>query len=105
MLGCWGVCLVSVQRPLGVSWRHHENDRRTSPRPAVERKDAMSRSLPRKIVTAVETLAEELAEWCVVGRDQSLGAHEEAVLDRVRKVMPLLLGAVVEQATSGLDVR
>ncbi len=65
----------------------------------------MSRSLPEKIVAAVEMLAEELADWCVAGRDRTLRAHEDAVLDRVRRVLPLLLEAVVQQATSGLDVR
>lgn len=65
----------------------------------------MSRTLPEKIVTVVEALAEDLADWCVEGRDRTLAAHEEAVLERVRRVLPLLLRAVVEQATSGLDVR
>lgn len=65
----------------------------------------MSRTLPEKIVAVVEALAEDLADWCIAGRDRTLAAHEEAVLERVRRVLPLLLGAVVEQATSGLDVR
>jgi hypothetical protein len=65
----------------------------------------MSRTLPEKIVAVVEALAEELADWCVAGRDRPLVAHEEAVLARVRGVLPLLLQAVVEQATSGLDPR
>lgn len=65
----------------------------------------MRRTLPEKIVAVVEALAEDLADWCVVGRDQTLAEHEEAVLERVRTVLPLLLRAVVEQATSGLDVR
>jgi Uncharacterised protein family (UPF0236) len=65
----------------------------------------MNRTLPEKIVAVVEALAEELADWCVAGRDRTLAEHEEAVLERVRAVLPLLLRAVVEQATSGLDVR
>jgi hypothetical protein len=65
----------------------------------------MSRTLPEKIVAVVEGLAEDLADWCVAGRDRTLAEHEEAVLERVRAVLPLLLRAVVEQATSGLDVR
>jgi Uncharacterised protein family (UPF0236) len=65
----------------------------------------MSRTLPEKIVAVVEALAEDLADWCVAGRDRTLAEHEEAVLERVRQVLPLLLRAVVEQATSGLDVR
>ena len=60
----------------------------------------MRRTLPEKIVAAVEALAGDLADWCVAGRDRTLAAHEEAVLERVRQVLPLL-GAVVEQATSG----
>ena len=66
---------------------------------------AMRRTLPEKIVAVVEALAEDLADWCVEGRDRTRAAHEEAVLQRVRQVLPLLLRAVVEQATSGLDVR
>jgi hypothetical protein len=50
----------------------------------------MSRTLPKQIVAVVEALAEDLAEWCRECRDRTLGAHEEAVL---------------EEATSGLDVR
>ena len=65
----------------------------------------MRRTLPEKIVAVVEALAEDLADWCVEGRDRTLAAHEAAVLQRVRQVLPLLLRAVVEQATSGLDVR
>lgn len=65
----------------------------------------MSRTLPEKIVAVVEALAEDLADWCVEGRDRTLAAHEEAVLARVRAVLPLILRAVVEHATSGLDVR
>jgi hypothetical protein len=65
----------------------------------------MSRTLPEKIVAVVEALAEDLADWCIEGRDRTLAAHEEAVLERVRQVLPLLLRAVVEHATSGLDPR
>jgi hypothetical protein len=65
----------------------------------------MSRTLPEKIVAAVEVLAEELSAWCQTGRDRALGVHEDAVLERVRQVLPVLLQAVVEVATSGLDVR
>jgi hypothetical protein len=57
------------------------------------------------MVAALQCLAEALTEWCVQGRDQSLAAHEAAVLERVREVLPLLLQAVVETATSGLDPR
>jgi hypothetical protein len=65
----------------------------------------MSRTLPEKIVAVVEGLAGDLADWGVAGRDRTLAEHEAAVLERVRGVLPLLARAVVEQATSGLDVR
>ncbi len=65
----------------------------------------MTRTLPEKIVAAVETLAEELSAWCQEGRDRPLAEHEDAVLERVRRVLPVLLQAVVEEATSGLDAR
>ena len=65
----------------------------------------MTRTLPEQIVAVVTALAEDLADWCVEGRDRSLAAHEQAVLERVRQVLPLLLRAVVEAATSGLDPR
>jgi hypothetical protein len=74
-------------------------------RPAAGRKDAMPRTLPEQIVAVVSALAEDLADWCIEGRDRSLAAHEQAVLERVRRVLPLLLGAVVAAATSGLDPR
>jgi Uncharacterised protein family (UPF0236) len=73
--------------------------------PGDEGRTRMSRTLPEQIVAVVEALAEDLADWCVEGRDRTLAEHAEAVLERVRRVLPLLLGAVVEQATSGLDPR
>jgi hypothetical protein len=65
----------------------------------------MARPLPEEIVAAVTTLAEELAAWCAEGRDTTLAAHEQAVLERVRRALPRLLGAVVAVATSGLHPR
>ena len=65
----------------------------------------MARTLPEKIVAVVTGLAEDLADWCVEGRDRRLAAHEQAVLACVRQVLPALLGAVIEAATSGLDPR
>ena len=65
----------------------------------------MARTLPEEIVAAVTTLAEELAAWCVEGRDTTLADHEQAVLERVRRVLPRLLRAVVEVTTSGLHPR
>jgi hypothetical protein len=86
--------------------RGHNADRRVREHPAVERKDAMAHhTLPEQIVAAVAALAEELGAWCVEGRDRPLAEHEEAVLERVRRVLPRLLGAVVAVATSGLHPR
>jgi hypothetical protein len=65
----------------------------------------MSRTLPEQIVAAVTALAEDLADWGVEGRDRDLAEHERAVLARVRRALPRLLEAVVEQATSELAPR
>jgi hypothetical protein len=65
----------------------------------------MTRAIPEQIVAAVTELAESLASWCETGRDGRLEQHEAAVLERVRQVLPTLLGAVVEAATSGLAPR
>jgi hypothetical protein len=65
----------------------------------------MTRAIPEQIVAAVTTLAESLARWCEEGRDGRLEQHEAAVLERVRQVLPTLLQAVVEVATSGLAPR
>jgi hypothetical protein len=65
----------------------------------------MTRAIPEQIVAAVTTLAESLATWCEEGRDGRLEQHEASVLERVRAVLPQLLEAVVEVATSGLAPR
>src|SRR5690349_22132445 len=65
----------------------------------------MTRAIPEQIVAAVTALAESLASWCEAGRDGRLEQHEGAVLERVRQVLPTLLEAVVEVATSGLAPR
>jgi hypothetical protein len=65
----------------------------------------MTRAIPEQIVAAVTALAESLATWCEEGRDGRLEQHEAAVLERVRRVLPQLLEAVVEVATSGLAPR
>src|SRR5436309_1525764 len=65
----------------------------------------MTRAIPEQIVAAVTGLAESLASWCEEGRDGWLEQHEEAVLERVRQVLPTLLAAVVEAATSDLAPR
>ncbi len=65
----------------------------------------MTRPIPEQIVAAVSVLAESLARWCEEGRDGRLEEHETAVLERVRAVLPQLLEAVVEVATSELAPR
>jgi hypothetical protein len=65
----------------------------------------MTRAIPEQIVAAVTELAESLASWCEEGRDGRLEQHEGAVLERVRAVLPTLLEAVVEVATSALAPR
>lgn len=65
----------------------------------------MTRAIPEQIVAALSVLAESLATWCEEGRDGRLEQHEGAVLERVRQVLPQVLGAVVEVATSGLAPR
>ena len=65
----------------------------------------MRRPIPEQIVAAVSALAESLADWCEAGRDGRLEQHEAAVLERVRQVLPTLLQAVVEEATSELAPR
>jgi hypothetical protein len=65
----------------------------------------MERPIPETMVTALNELAESLTTWCSDGRDGSLADHEAAVLERVLGIVPRLLQAVVEVATSGLDPR
>jgi len=65
----------------------------------------MPRTLPDGIVAAVTELGAARADWCLAGRDQSLEAHEAAVLERVRRALPGLLRAVLRAATRGLAVR
>ena len=62
----------------------------------------MKRPIPEQIVAVLNVLAESLARWCEEGRDGRLEQHETAVLERVQQVMPTLLEAVVEVATSEL---
>lgn len=65
----------------------------------------MNRPIPGEIVAALSRLGDELAAWCEQGRDESLASHEAKVLGLVRQVLPQVLEAVVEAATSGLDQR
>jgi hypothetical protein len=44
-------------------------------RPAAVRRSPMNRPLPDKIVAAVTALAEDLADWCLEGRDRTLAEH------------------------------
>ena len=65
----------------------------------------MTRPIPAQIVPAAMAPAESLAGWSEDGRAGRLEEHEEAVLERVRRVLPTLVRAVEEQATSGLAPR
>jgi hypothetical protein len=65
----------------------------------------MNRPIPAEIVAALNELGTLLGDWCEQGRDQPLASHEMRVLGLVRRVLPRLLEAVVEAATSGLDRR
>ncbi|MCC6175681.1 MAG: hypothetical protein IT305_10290, partial [Chloroflexi bacterium] len=63
----------------------------------------MNRRIPASIVAVTEELASSLAAWCGEGRGRDLATHEAAVLERVRGVLGRLLGAVLVEATPGLD--
>src|SRR5436190_18120992 len=65
----------------------------------------MERPIPETMVAALNELAASLTTWCGDGRDGTLADHEAAVLERVLGVLPQLLQAVIEVATSGLDPR
>jgi hypothetical protein len=74
--------------------------------PAAERTaGTVKRPIPEQIVAALNVLAERLARWYEEGRDGRLEQHETAVLERVRQVLPMLLEAVVDVATSELAPR
>ena len=62
------------------------------------------RPIPEKIVAALNELGAQLAAWSEHGRDQTLAVHEASVLRLVRQILPGLLEAVIEAATSGLGV-
>lgn len=63
----------------------------------------MNRRIPARIVAITEELASSLGAWCGEGRGRDLATHEAAVLERVRGVLGRLLGAVLVEATPGLD--
>ncbi len=65
----------------------------------------MDRPIPDEIVACAQELAASPGVWCEQGRDRTLAEHEDAVLARVRAVLPRLLGGVLRAATSGLDPR
>ena len=65
----------------------------------------MNRPIPEEIVPALNELGARLGEWCEAGRDHPLASHEASVLGLVRRMLPRLLAAVAEAATSGLDRR
>jgi len=62
----------------------------------------MPETLPAPIVAGLEQLGQALLEWVREHRDATLATHEQGVLETVRAVLPVLLGAVVEQSTTML---
>jgi Uncharacterised protein family (UPF0236) len=60
-------------------------------------------TLPPPIVAALDTLGSDLVNWAQAHRDSTLAAQEQAVLERVRAVLPALLGAVLTLSTRQLD--
>lgn len=65
----------------------------------------MNRPIPEQIVARLDELGVLLAAWCEQGRDQALATHEGQVVALVRQMLPRLLEAVLDVATSGLDAR
>jgi hypothetical protein len=65
----------------------------------------MDRPIPEQIVARLDELGVMLAAWCEQGRDQPLATHEGQVVALVRQMLPRLLEAVLDVATSGLDAR
>lgn len=62
----------------------------------------MRDALPASIVAPLEELGAALSQWAQTHRDASLATHEAGVLDAVRRVLPALLGAVVQASTPAL---
>lgn len=62
----------------------------------------MRDALPASIVAPLEELGAALSQWVQTHRDASLATHEAGVLDAVRRVLPALLGAVVQASTPTL---
>ena len=62
----------------------------------------MADALPAPIVASLDELGVALRQWVQTHRDASLATHEAGVLDVVRRVLPALLGAVVQASTTAL---
>jgi hypothetical protein len=63
----------------------------------------MNETLPAGIVACVAQLGSDLATWAQAHRDAPLAEQERGVLEVVRRALPGLLAAVLEQSTSGLQ--
>src|SRR5688572_16357128 len=62
----------------------------------------MADALPAPIVASLDELGAALGAWVQTHRDASLATHEAGVLAAVRRVLPALLGAVVQASTPAL---
>lgn len=62
----------------------------------------MADALPAPTLGSVDELATALSQWMQTHCDTSLATHEAGVLDAVRRVLPVLLGAVVQASTTAL---
>ncbi len=62
----------------------------------------MTESISGALGNRLQQLGKELEAWSREHRDVSLAEHERAVLEAVRSALPELLGAVVEQSTTGV---
>lgn len=65
----------------------------------------MVEALPETMVASLEAMGADLVAWARAHRGATLGKHEVGVLEIVRRVLPELLGEVVEMSTPGLDGR
>lgn len=62
----------------------------------------MAETLPAPIVAGLEELGQALQQWLQTHRDVTLATHEQGVREAVRRVLPALLGAVVQASTTAL---
>src|SRR5438874_2601548 len=64
----------------------------------------MSHTIPEPIVAAAQELAETLGAWCTAGQNESLAAHEQAVLARVGAATDFREAAELLAELTGLEL-